>query len=180
MRLGRVPNILLIIVVFLGPVLLAQAARTTTETELKAAFVYNFAKFVTWPDDSGSKKPLVIGVLGDPELGLTLQELLEGKTLGGRPLSVAVFGSIKELRATEVLFIHADRKQTLETALRAIAGLPVLTVGESADFADLGGVVQLVREGRKMRFDVNVGAAEQAGLRIQAQLLKLARHTSRN
>jgi hypothetical protein len=173
------PKIVLIILMSLGPILLAQAARTTTETELKAAFVYNFAKFVTWPDGP-QVKPLQIGVLGDPELGSTLQELLEGKTLGGRPLSVTVFGSIAELRATDVLFIHADRQPTIESALRAIHGLPVLTVGESSDFTELGGVVKLVREGRKMRFDVNVGAAQQAGLRIQAQLLKLARNTSGN
>ena len=179
MRLGRLKYVILFASVFLAPMMLAQPARTTTESELKAAFVYNFAKFVTWPDDSKTK-PLEIGVLGDPELGATLGELLEGKNLGGRPLRVAVFNSLSELRATNVLFIRTDRKQTLETALHTIAGLPVLTVGESDDFAQLGGVVQLVRDGRKMRFDVNVAAAEQAGLRIQAQLLKLARNTSKD
>jgi hypothetical protein len=86
---------------------------------------------------------------------------------------------MNDLRATDVLFIRSDRHQTLEAALRVMHGMPVLTVGESADFTDLGGIVQLVREGNKMRFDVNVAAAEDAGLRIQAQLLKLARNTSR-
>ena len=180
MKFGRTPSAFLAIFALLGPILLAQAARTTTETELKAGFLYNFAKFVTWPDSATTGKPLVIGVLGDPELGQTLEELLEGKDLGGRPISVTIFDNISDLRVTQVLFIRADRKQTLEQALRVIAGLPVLTVGESEDFAELGGVVQLIRNGRKMQFDVNVGAAEQAGLRIQAQLLKLARSTSRN
>jgi hypothetical protein len=178
MSLGRVPNSLLILVAFLAQILLAQAARTASETELKAAFVYNFAKFVTWPQES-KVKPLEIGVLGDQELGVTLHELLEGKNLGGRPLSVAIFTSMNDLRATDVLFIRSDRHQTLEAALRVTHGMPVLTVGESADFTELGGIVQLVREGNKMRFDVNVAAAEDAGLRIQAQLLKLARNTSR-
>jgi hypothetical protein len=117
--------------------------------------------------------------LGDPDLGVTLHELLEGKNLGGRPFAIAIFNTISDLRATDVLFIHTDRQQTLETALRTIHGLPVLTVGESDDFTELGGIVRLVREGNKMRFDVNVGAAAQAGLKIQAQLLKLARKTSR-
>jgi hypothetical protein len=79
-----------------------------------------------------------------------------------------------------VLFVHSERKSTLQSALRITAGLPVLTVSDSEDFAELGGVVQLVREDRKMRFDINVAAAEQAGLRIQAQLLKLARTTPGN
>jgi hypothetical protein len=182
MKLGRIPNALIIVLVFLGPVLLAQAARTTSESELKAAFVYNFAKFVTWPQGSrgNTDKPFAIGVLGDPELGRTLQRLLEGKNLGGRSLAVMTFVSIDELRATDVLFIHSDQKKTLEAVLQVIAGLPVLTVGDAENFAELGGVVQLVREDRRMRFDINVAAAEQAGLRIQSQLLKLARTTSGN
>jgi hypothetical protein len=150
----------------------------TTESELKAAFVYNFAKFVSWPDDS-KEKALEIGVFGDPELAATLQELLDGKNIGGRTLSVTVFKSLNELRATDVLFIRTDRK-TLEAALHTLSGLPVLTVGESHDFTEVGGVVQLIRDGRKMRFAVNVAAADQAGLRIQAQLLKLARNTLKN
>jgi hypothetical protein len=182
MKFGRITSALIIVLALLGPILLAQAARTTSESELKAAFVYNFAKFVTWPRESHSPsgKPLVIGVLGDPELGLTLQRLLQAKTLNGRPLEVAIFGTIGELRITDVLFIHSERKTTLQSALRITAGLPVLTVGDSDDFAELGGVVQLVTEDRRMRFDINVAAAEQAGLRIQAQLLKLARATPGN
>ena len=182
MKFGRILNTLIIVLVFLGPVLLAQAARTTSESELKAAFVYNFAKFVTWPQGplDNVDKPLVIGVLGDPELGRTLQRLLEGKNLGGRPLAVMTFSGIDELRVTDVLFIHTDQKKTLETALQIIAGLPVLTVGESEHFAELGGVIELVTEDKRMRFDINVAAAHQAGLKIQAQLLKLARTTRRD
>ncbi len=182
MNFGRITNALIVVLAFLGPVLLAQAARTTSESELKAAFVYNFAKFVTWPRESQTQsgKPLVIGVLGDPGLGQTLQKLLQDKTMNGRPLEVTIFGSIDDLRITDVLFVHSERKSTLQSALRITAGLPVLTVSDSEDFAELGGVVQLVREDRKMRFDINVAAAEQAGLRIQAQLLKLARTTPGN
>ncbi|MCI0626865.1 MAG: YfiR family protein [Acidobacteria bacterium] len=182
MKLGRISNALIVVLAVLGPVLLAQAARTTSESELKAAFVYNFAKFVTWPPESQSPngKPLVIGVLGDPDLGYTLQKLLLGKALNGRPLEVHIFDGINDLRITDVLFVHSERKSTLETALQVTAGLPVLTVGDAEDFNELGGVVQLVREDRRMRFDINVTAAEHAGLRIHSQLLKLARTTPGN
>ena len=176
MTARRLLCLALLAFVLTGSRLFPQDSRMTTESELKAAFVYNFAKFVSWPEES-KHKPLEIGILGDPELAATLQELLEGKNLKGRPLSVTLFSNLNELRATEVLFIRADRRQTLETALHSLAGLPVLTVGESENFTELGGVVQLVREGKRMRLDVNVSAADQAGLRIQAQLLKLARNT---
>ncbi len=155
----------------------AQTTRTAAEADVKAAFVYNFARFVSWPDSGPSlqQAPFRIGVLGDPELASTLLRLLSGKTLQDRPLEVLAMSGVADLQATDVLYVSASHRRQLDDILRTVAGLPVLTVGDAEGFADNGGMVGLFEENRRMRFDVNLAAAERNGLKVRAQLLQLAR-----
>ena len=152
------------------------AAAPLREYETKAAFVYNFTKFVEWPAatfaDSGA--PMVIGVLGDSPCAQALERLVKDRTVNGRTIVVRPIVSVEEAKATQLLFVSSTHEAQFARLQAAIESLPVLTVGESADFATLGGVIDFVPQGDKIRFEINIDAAERAGLKISAQLQKLA------
>jgi hypothetical protein len=152
------------------------AAAPGREYEIKAAFLYNFTKFVDWPAatfaDSGA--PIVIGVLGDSLSAQALERLVRDRTVNGRTIVVRPIASAEEATATQLLFVSSTHEAQFARLKAAIESLPVLTVGESAEFAALGGVIDFVPQGDKIRFEINIGAAERAGLKISAQLQKLA------
>jgi hypothetical protein len=147
------------------------------EYEVKAAFLYNFAKFVDWPEDApGTDRPaLVIGVLGVDPFGESLDAAVRGKTVNGRALSVRRFAEPSDLEPCQILFVSASQARRLPEILTRLAGTPVLTVGEPEKFNRNGGIVRLVTEDNKVRFEINVDAAEHAGLQISSKLLALAR-----
>ncbi len=141
---------------------------------MKAALLYNFAKFVEWPPAS-SRGPLTICTLGADE---TLEEALEqdvaGKLIGDRRVETRSFAGPSELQLCHVLFIRMDRRSSLDAVLQAVAAAPVLTVGDGLEFTRGGGMVGVFLEDRKPRFEINVTAVRRAGLRVRAQLLRLA------
>jgi len=146
------------------------------EYQVKAAFVYNFAKFVEWPGDAGATDAatLIIGVIGEDPFGQTLDDTVRGKTVGGRALAIKRFTSIDDLEPCQVLFVSASLSRHLPEILSRIQGSPTLTISEEDRFAQDGGMVRLVTEDNKIRFEINVDAAERAGLRISSKLLALA------
>jgi hypothetical protein len=146
------------------------------EYQLKAAFLYNFAKFVDWPLPAGDgKEPLVIVVLGRDPFGPVLKNTLWGKTIHNRPLVVRRVSRIEEVMPCHVLFIGNLERRRLRQALAAVEGAAVLTVSEVEDFLEQGGAVQFVPDGNKVRFEINLGAARRSGLNISSKLLSLAR-----
>ncbi len=163
------------------PGLFAADPRVASADELKAAFVFNFSKFVTWPADTfaGRKGTLVIGVLGDPAMGQELERLVRGKTVDGRAVEVETAGSLAGLGRCDLIFVSQSEDRRVEDVVRELRGRPVLTVGESDRFADAGGMICLRWEGNRLRFEVNMDAAEAAQLKISAQLLRLARKVFR-
>jgi hypothetical protein len=153
----------------------ASAQTAFAEPKVKAALLFNFAKFVDWPaaeqDDS-----MVIGVLGnDDELFEALAELVEGKTIGHSVVSTQRFQTLRELRMCHVLFIGFEDRAQLNRALAVVSSGAVLTVGDGRQFPRDGGMIGLYFDGGKPRFDINNAAARKSGLRIRAQLLQLAR-----
>jgi hypothetical protein len=153
-----------------------QGASPAPEYHLKAAFLYNFAKFVEWPTvtPGEGEMPFRFGILGSNPFGSDLEEVLKGHQLRGRPLEIRVCRNAEEARACQLVFI-GTKEDSSASALRALHGLPVLTVGESDRFKSEGGIITLVMEGDKVRFEINLEAARAAGLKIDAQLLRLAR-----
>ena len=148
--------------------------RLVSEYEVKAAFLYNVAKFIEWPSPDNRRRPMVLGVVGDDPFGSVLDQTLSEKTVRGRKFQIKRFPTIRELELCQILFINLADKNQLKAVLSVVKDTPVLTVGESADFMRLGGVVRLVLKNERVRFEINAGAAEQAGLKISSQLLKLA------
>lgn len=150
------------------------AQSASDEYRLKAAFVYRFPQFVEWPASAVEQSRTVdLCVLRPNPFGSELEQLVTGESLGGRPLRVRVVADGDELAGCHALFAGA-RSEGLAAALKAVAGRPVLTVGESDRFLDAGGIIALKVVDRRIRFEVNVANAQKAGLRINAQLLNLA------
>lgn len=144
------------------------------EYELKAAFLFNFAKYVEWPDEVGGTPatPVCIGVVGPDPFGTTLERMLAGKTVHGRPIALRRFASADAVRECHVVFVSADAEDLAGDAGWHRPG--ALTVGETAGFLRRGGVIAFAMEAGKLRFAVDAVAAERAGLRLSSQLLKLA------
>jgi hypothetical protein len=151
---------------------IAQAA--SDEYRLKAAFVYRFPQFVEWPAATlQNARTLDLCVLQPNPFESDLERLVNGETLNGRPLRVRVVAGLDALTGCHAVFAGA-RSEGAAAVLKAVAGRPVLTVGETDRFLDDGGIIALKVVERRVRFEVNATNAQKAGLRINAQLLSLA------
>ena len=162
-------------------VLLAGAAHaespTAGEYQVKAAFLYNFAKFVEWPPSTfpDASAPLRICVFGPDPFGQELRTITNEKTVKGRRLQVDQVVDMQLARTCQILFIAASEKSQLKRIFEDLRGTFVLTVGDTKGFADCGGVINFVLENNRVQFEVNRKAAEQAGLKISSKLLSVAK-----
>jgi hypothetical protein len=147
------------------------------ENQVKAAFIYNFAQFVEWPDDAflGNGAPFVIGVLGDGSLHGELERTLKGKTAGGREFAVRYYARVADVQRCHILFVGASEQGRAGEVLQKVGRQGTLTVGDFDGFTAASGVVRFMTEDNKLRFEVNVDAANEERLRVSSKLLKLAR-----
>jgi hypothetical protein len=152
-------------------------SREASEYEIKAAFLYNFAKFVEWPPEAspGANDPLAICIVGEDPFGDILDELIKGKTISGRALVVRRLKPAGDLKGCQVAFISSSEREHLRSVLESLKGGGVLTVGDTEGFAAIGGVINFTMQDNKVHFDVNVDAAERARLKISSKLLSVAR-----
>lgn len=147
-----------------------------SEYQIKAAFLYNFAKFVEWPAKAFAEptSPLVIGVLGKNVFDGDLDRAIHGKTINGHPLEFKEFHSVADATNCQILFISSSEKNHFQKILDGLHGVSVLTVSETDHFIEDGGMINLVIVEKKVRFQINNEAAKQAGLTISSKLLTLA------
>ena len=147
------------------------------EYRVKAAFIYNFAKFVTWPAEvfENDKTPFTIGVLGKDPFGNIMEQTVAGKTLKGRDIAVKRFGGIEEIKPCHILFVSSSEQARLSEFSAALEEAPVLTVGEMQGFLHKGGVVNFVVMEKNVRFEINLDNADSSGLKISSKLLSLAK-----
>ena len=152
------------------------ADQSPTEFQVKAAYLFNFLKFVEWPDDPGGDPHAkwVIGFVGDTPIGDELTRLAVGKNVLGRDLLVKKFQEADNLRGCNILFISESEKKRLPSILAALRGSSVLTVADMDSFIGSGGMVQLLVEGARVRVTIDVGATGRARLRVSSKLLALA------
>ena len=172
-RFGLVRALLLLLTPF---VLAADIrANVSTEYKIKAAFLYNFAKFVEWPAErfDTETSPIVIGVLGENPFGPELEKIALERKVNGRPVSIVMLRSLAEEKSVHLLFVCAGQEKRF-AASDVVKRAGVLTVGESAVFAAAGGTITFTRPDDKVRFEINMDSANCAGMRISAQLQKLA------
>jgi hypothetical protein len=152
-------------------------AASFSEYQVKAAFLYNFAKFVDWPSTAfrAGQNSLVICVVGEDPFGAALDEPIKGQSIGGRNLVVRRLKQIPRDEACHLAFISRSERDKLGQLLGAIKSSPFLTVGDDGNFIDQGGMINLVVEERKIRFEINLEAVDRAGLKISPELLRLAK-----
>ncbi|HTQ50383.1 MAG TPA: YfiR family protein [Candidatus Acidoferrales bacterium] len=150
-----------------------------SEYQIKAAFLYNFAKFVEWPGQAFASptSPIVIGVLGENVFGDNLERTIRDKTINNHPLQFKQFHSVMEATNSQILFISASEKSRLPRILNGLRGTSVLTVSENSDeFIKAGGMINFVIEDNRVHFQINDDAAKKSGLTISSKLLSLAVH----
>jgi hypothetical protein len=148
-----------------------------SEYEIKAAFLFNFAKFVEWPSSSfrDGSAPLQICVLGRDPFGEALRNITHEKTVNGRQLEVHQIVDLQRARTCHLLFIAVSEHAQLKRVLESMEGSGVLTVGDTKDFIAQGGMINFVLENDRVQFEVSRKAAEQAGLKISSKLLAVAK-----
>jgi hypothetical protein len=167
-----------VLMVALGTVAIAAFAQgPADEAQVKAAFMYNFLKFVDWPADAfnGPRDSLIVGILGSGPTADAAARFLNGKSVHGRAVVIRRLKDDGPRPTIHALFIgNADTSRT-RAVLDAVANAAVLSIGESTDFAEDGGVIGLLVEKQKVRFEINTDAAAGAGLKVSSKLLALAR-----
>jgi hypothetical protein len=161
---------------FLISTALAAEAPKPNEYQVRAAYIYNFGKFVKWPAASiaNQEDAFTICVLGEDSFGGILQATLAGESLGGRPVHVKRIARPQEASSCHVLYLNNAAEGHLKETLAALDRISVLTVSEIPGFSRRGGMIQFVLDGERVRFEINRANAESAGLTLTSDLLKVA------
>lgn len=172
-RTARRACLLLVLALACTP--LRAGAGAFDDAQVKAAFLLNFLKFVTWPDASADA-PLDVVVLGDEGVAAALEDAAARQVVGGRAIAVRSVRTAREIGgAPHLLFIGAGERERLPALLREFEGRPVLTVGDGAGYGRAGVVLNFYTSDTRIRFEANTTAAARAGLQISSHLLRLAR-----
>ena len=161
---------------FAGGLDLSAQTGPARQYQVKAVFLFNFAQFVDWPPRAfpEPQTPLIIGVLGDDPFGTYLDETVRGEKANDRPLVVQRYRRLGEIKICHVLFISRSETDRLEPILGSLKGRPILTVGDSEDFALHGGMIQFITEKNKIRMQINLEVVKAAGLTVSSKLLRVA------
>jgi hypothetical protein len=145
-----------------------------SEDDVKAAFLYHFATYVQWPASVPTDRPLTIAVLGAPQVVANLEEFLPGRSVAGRSVLVRVLEGLESLADDDVLFIGAEHNARLSELIESIGDRPILVVTDAADGLDHGAIVNFQIINERVRFEISVPAAQDAGLRLSSRLLSAA------
>jgi hypothetical protein len=153
----------------------ASSALAQSETGIKAAFVYNFAKFTGWPEAAfaGGNAPITVGFVGADSLADMFEQNVAGKNANGRDFAVKRFSSAAGTENCQIVFV-GDTGQTA-AVIAAAKGKAILTVGDSDGFSDAGGMIRFVKDGAKISFDLNLTSITAAQLKLDAKLRQIAR-----
>lgn len=152
-------------------------AQELNEYEVKAAFLYNFAKFVEWPGNFSAdpNAPMIIGILGRDPFGGEIDRAIEGKSVNGHHLTIKRFSTLDGYKSCQILFVSSSERNNVPRILAAVANSSVLTVSETNRFAQIGGIINFITIENRIRFEINQAAAARAGLKISSKLLSLGR-----
>jgi hypothetical protein len=146
-----------------------------TEYQVEAAYLFNFGRFVEWPSgNAASAGPLLICVLGDDPFGTSLDAMLQRGTVKGKSLAAKRIGRIEDAASCQMLYISASEAGRVDKILGTVGNVSVLTISDMPQFTERGGMIQFLLEEGKVRFQINLSAAENAGLALSSELLKVA------
>jgi hypothetical protein len=153
----------------------AQAPQPT-EYEVEAAYLSNFGRFVEWPVRAGANErdPFYVCVLGQDPFGSLLDAALKGETIGGAPMAARRVSSAGDAANCRIVFVNSTKDSELKSILATLRNSNALTVSDTFNFTRQGGMIQFVLDGNRVRFEINLAAAQRAGLTLSSQLLKVA------
>jgi hypothetical protein len=153
---------------------------SSIEDEVKAAYLYNFTRFVSWPVSafSGTTDPLTLCVAGEPAVVKAVEDIVTGEHVDGRPLRVLSQFPEGPLPC-HVLFVGRGAGERTSRLMSTAGTAPILTVGDSEQFLKQGGMIAFVVENRRVRFDISRQPAERVGLRLSSKLLRVARNVDK-
>ena len=149
------------------------------EVDVKATFVFQFSRYAEWPSAAPATAPqpsFKVCTVTDGTFDHSLDKVLEGESVAGRPMVRLVPGSLHEARGCQILFIGDIEPERVKALLASVNQHPVLTVGETPEFLKWGGQIRLLRDGKRVRFDINLAAARLNNIVLRSQLLRIARN----
>jgi hypothetical protein len=148
-----------------------------SEHQVKAAFLYNFANFVEWPAGAlgPADAPLKVCVLGEDPFGVALDNAFRDQVVQGHKVQVARGATLAALGRCHILFLSRSEQARWPDLVKELRSAPTLTVADGPPLVQQGGMVNFILEAKRVRFEINRGAADHAGLRISSKLLALAR-----
>ena len=163
----------------LAGVAILRAQNLPTEYEVKAAYLYQFGKFVEWPEGALARSgdDFAICTLGMDPFGSVLDETISGRGVQSKKVIAKRLASANEAADCNILFISSSEQNHLSEILKMVQGKGVLTVGEMRNFLSQGGMIHFQMEQNKVRFEINLSAVEHANLKVSSQLLKVAKLT---
>ena len=162
------------VIAMLGTHHAAAQAPAATEYQVKAAYLYNFGRFVQWPATASTTGPFAICVLGLDPFGPILDRTLTGESIEGQAVVARRIASAQEATLCRIVFIGLSETAQLTNTLTALEHTSVLTVSDIPEFVQKGGAIQFVRDGKRVRFAINLAVAQNAGLVLSSDLLKVA------
>ncbi len=143
---------------------------------MKAAFLPKLANFVTWPASAFAEtnSPLVIGILGEDPFGPQFDEDLKSVVIHGRPMVVKRLGAMPKPGAVHLLFVGQSATARIGDIRKTLGKEPILTLGDASGFAEAGGMINFTKVEGKLRFEINITAAQASGLQISSRLLQVS------
>lgn len=165
------------VLVLLCGLVIGGKAQSAGEYQVKAAFLFNFAKFVEWPPDAFPRPdaPLQICVLGQDPFGVGFEQSIAEKIVQGHKIKVVHPDDVSQTRGCQILYIASSEKHRLHDILQALKGASVLTVADTSGFIQSGGIINFVLDNDQVRFEINLKPAELAHLKLSAKLLTVAK-----
>jgi hypothetical protein len=152
-----------------------------TDYQVKAAYLYNFGRFVEWPTkEVAEQSTFTVCVLGPDPFGPALDAVLAGETIAGKNVVAKRISTPQESSRCQILFLSASESARVNKIIETLDKAAVLTVSDMPQFSEHGGMIQFVLEGKKVRFEVNLAATQHAGLTLSSELLKVATAVRRN
>jgi len=164
----------LLVLLLLVAIGLSAQQPKASESEIEAVYVFKFSQFITWPGIARTKPSFDICVLGDAPLAPYLDRTIRGETVDGKLVIDRHIARTQDAQGCSILYISRSEAFRLRQIITDTHALPVLTVSDIDDFVDRGGMIQFVLQNGRVRFEVNLAPATQAGLSLSSELLKVA------
>ncbi len=176
LRHRTITAVLLLAATLLLPLRSAVPQPSLQEYALKSVFLFNFCRFIEWPENAFASRdePITIGVIGEDPFGPMLEDAVKGETLRGRSIRIEHYRRPSEIKRCHVLFVAGSDGGRVDEILRAVAGQSVVTVGETESFLERGGMIALTAERNRVRLSINPSRLRAENLVASSKLLRVA------